>query len=123
MQEIDDLYDNLPEDERLTAIILRELIMETIPDCREKLSWGAPFYYGQKNICFVWPASIPWGKLTSGVALGFARGRELGHEGFLQFDDRKTIGRHIYYSPEEIDLKQLVRLLLAAKTLDEGQSK
>jgi len=118
MEELDDLYDNLPEEERIISNILRELIRETMPDCREKLSWGAPFYYGRKSICFVWPASIPWGKLTSGVALGFSRGRELGHEGFLEFDDRKTIGRHVFYSPEEIDVEQVVRLLLVAMALD-----
>ena len=118
MEEIDSLYDNLPEEERVISIILRELIKETIPDCREKLSWGAPFYHGRKSICFVWPASIPWGKLTSGVALGFARGRELDQEGFLQFDDRKTIGRHVFFSPEDIDVKQVVRLLQAAAALD-----
>ncbi|WP_273444550.1 DUF1801 domain-containing protein [Neolewinella agarilytica] len=118
MEEIDSLYDNLPEEERIISTILRELIRETIPDCREKISWGAPFYYGRKSICFVWPASIPWGRLTSGVALGFTRGRELDHEGFLQFGDRKIIGRHIFISPEEIDVEQIVRLLQSASALD-----
>jgi len=120
MQAVDDLYNNLPEEERITATVLRQLILETIPDCREKLSWGAPFYHGQKVICFVWPASIPWGKLTRGVAIGFSRAKELNHDGFLEFDDRKTIGRHIYHAPEEIDVELVVRLLLAAKALDEG---
>ena len=55
----DGLFESLPESERLTAMILRDLIKETLPEATEKLSWGAPFYSGRRNICFIWPASIP----------------------------------------------------------------
>ncbi|MEM1359971.1 MAG: DUF1801 domain-containing protein [Bacteroidota bacterium] len=119
-RNIDELYDGLPEEERLTANILRELIRETLPECREKLSWGAPCYYGKRMICFVWPASIPWGKMERGVAFGFSKAQQLDHNGFLVFEGRKQVGRHIYLAPEDIDVDQVIDLLRAAWALDQA---
>lgn len=119
-RNIDELYDSLPESERLTANILRDIIRETIPQCREKLSWGAPCYFGKRLICFVWPASIPWGKMDQGVAFGFGKAKLLDHDGFLSFEGRKQVGRHIYLAPEDIDLGQVTSLLREAWALDAG---
>ncbi|MEO0732047.1 MAG: DUF1801 domain-containing protein [Bacteroidota bacterium] len=118
-RNIDELYDGLPEVERLIAGILRDLIQETLPDIREKLSWGAPFYHGRRSVCFVWPASIPWGKLTEGVALGFSRANELNHDGWLGKGNRKRIGRHIFHQPEEIDVERVIDLLQQAWAIDQ----
>ncbi|MEL7162259.1 MAG: DUF1801 domain-containing protein [Bacteroidota bacterium] len=119
-RNIDELYDSLPETERLTAGILRDLIRETLPEVREKLSWGAPFYHGRRSVCFVWPASIPWGKLTEGVALGFSRANQLDHGGWLGLDERKSIGRHVYLAPEDIDVEQVIDLLRQAWAIDQA---
>jgi hypothetical protein len=116
---IDQLFDGLPEEERITAGILRDLVKEHLPNAREKLSWGAPFYHGRRSVCFIWPASIPWGKLENGVALGFSRARELDHHGFLGFDTRKQVGRHLFLRPEEINIEVVVGLLQQAWLLDQ----
>ena len=84
----DEVFLHLPEDQRLTAFVLRDLIFETCPEATEKLSWGAPFYYGKKSFAFIWPAAVPWGKITEGVALGFTR---------------EGISRTVYLRPEDID--------------------
>ena len=117
-RDIDELFESLPEYERITAAILRELVKETLPEAREKLSWGAPFYHGKRSICFIWPASIPWGKLDEGVALGFTKAHLLDHDGFLGTDTRKQLGRHVFGAPEEIDVERVRSLLAAAGEVD-----
>lgn len=117
-RNIDELYDELPGEERTTAIILREMIFETIEVKREKLSWGAPFYYGYSPICYVWPASIPWGGIESGVALGFWRGKNLADPSYLDRGERKQLYRKLFYTPEEIDVERVQSLLLEAQDLD-----
>lgn len=117
---LDELFEQLPEAERLTATILRELILETLPGIREKKSYGAPFYFGRKAICYIWPASITWGgkKQGEGVTLGFQRAKELDHDGFLNFGNRKYIGAHVFLQAEEIDVEKVQHLLRQAGQLD-----
>ena len=115
---VDELFDSLPGDERLTAVILRDLVREVLPHAREKLSWGAPFYYGRRSICYIWPASIPWGKLDEGVALGFTKAYLMDHGGFLNVGERKQLGRHVFMTPEEIDVETVVKLLREAGEID-----
>lgn len=110
----DELYDRLPEDERVTALILRALIFETLPEAHEKLSWGAPFYFRKRAVCFVWPSSVPWGKLEEGVALGFSRAKLLDHGGYLSNDGKSMLGRRVFFAPEEIDVERVQKLLLEA---------
>ena len=119
---IDALYDGLPETERLIACILRELILENLPGCREKKSYGAPFYFGKKAVCYVWPASITWGgkQQGRGVTLGFNHARKFDHEGFLKFGTRTAIGQHTFYAAEDIDVEILERVLRAAWVADQA---
>ncbi len=117
---LDDLFEQLPEEERLSAAILRTLILETLPGIREKKSYGAPFYFGRKAICYLWPASITWGgkKQAAGVTLGFHQARELRHDGFLEFGTRKQIGCHVFPSAMAIDVARVQDLLLQAGRAD-----
>ncbi|WP_020569256.1 DUF1801 domain-containing protein [Neolewinella persica] len=119
---LDELYERLPEEERLVASVLRALIFETLPDIREKKSYGAPFYFGTKAICYVWPASITWGgkRQGKGVTLGFNQAKKLNHSGFLDFGSRKNIGSHVFLTAEEIDVKRVVELLKSAWEVDQS---
>lgn len=120
-ENIDDLYESLPEDERLIATILRDIILHTLPGIREKKSYGAPFYFGKKAVCYVWPASITWGgkRQEEGVRIGFNQARKLEHRGFLTFGTRKSIGHHQFRRAEEIEVARLETLLLAAWGVDQ----
>ena len=120
MNPVEEKYANLPGEEREIALYLRELILDEIPKVREKLSWGAPFYHGKKMICFVWPASIPWGNLKTGVALGFAQAKRMKRMGgSLEFEGRKTLGRRVFHQLAEIDELAVREMLREAKELDE----
>lgn len=114
------LYELLTEEERIITDVLRQVIQETVPHCKEKISYNVPFFYGNRSICLVWPASIPWGGIKQGVLLGFWYGNRLPDTGgYLTHGTNKQIFYKIFYSAEEIKLKPLVNILKEAARLDE----
>lgn len=117
-----ELYDFLPAEQGEIVLILDEIIKETLPEIRSKLSWNVPFYFGRKNICFIWPGAVPWGKKTKPhVEFGFTRGHVLDDpENFLEMGQRKQVGLKIYNTADEIvHEEEIIRnLLLQAWQLD-----
>lgn len=67
------LLEFLPDKERALTEQLRELIISEAPDLKERLSFNVPFYKGRRDVCFLWPASVLWGKTKTyeGGALWF----------------------------------------------------
>ena len=115
------LFEVLPENERIIVDVLRQIIMETLPkNCKEKISYGVPFYYGYKGICIVWPASIPRGGFKEGVLLGFWCGNKLNDiDRYLIHGSNKKIFYRIYKSVDDIDVVAIVKLLQEAVRVDE----
>ena len=119
-----ELFTILPEAERIIVDVLRQIIIETLPEyCKEKLSYNVPFFYGNKAICIVRPATAPRGGIIKGVLLGFWYGNRLKDEDrFLTHGTNKQVFYKIYLSPEEIDERPIKKLLKEAIKLD-GTSK
>lgn len=117
-----ELFSMLPEDERIIVDVLRQIIIETLPEyCREKISYNVPFFYGNKGICIIWPSTVPRGGIKKGVLLGFWYGNKLpDRDGFLTHGTNKQIFYKIYERPEEIDDRPIKRLLKEAVKLDGG---
>jgi len=66
------LYEILPDDERITTDILRQIITESLPKkYKEKISYNVPFFHGNKGVCLILPATMPGGGIKEGVLLGF----------------------------------------------------
>lgn len=119
-----ELYDILPEHERIIVDILRDIIHGHIPDIKEKISFNVPFFYRHKSICLVWPASIPRGGIKKGVLLGFWYGHLLEDiDQYLIHGTNKQIYYTIYQTPEEIDEAAIAKVLQAAVTLDNTKRK
>jgi hypothetical protein len=114
------LFDLLPEEERIIVDVLRQIILENLPDyCREKISYNVPFFYGNKGICIIWPSTIPRGGIKKGVLLGFWYGNRLeDSQNYLTHGTNKQIFYRIYHSPEEIEEEPIVELLSEALLLD-----
>lgn len=76
---VQDLFDFLPEDERLLMEHLRELIISEAPELHERLSYNILVYKLRRDVCFIWPASVLWGgmKTHEGVRFGFSHGNLL----------------------------------------------
>ena len=117
-----ELYALLPEDEKLIVDVLRQIIIGTLPGCcKEKISYNVPFFYGNKGICIIWPASVPRGGIKKGVLLGFWYGNKLkDKDDFLTHGTNKQIFYRIYHSVEEIDEKPIEKLLKEALWLDKS---
>lgn len=114
------LYELLPEEERIIVDVLRHLVKDNLPDyCKEKISCNVPFFYGHKGICIIWPSTIPRGGIKKGVLLGFWYGNRLtDKDHYLLHGSNKQIFYKIYNDAEEIDQKAIVKLLKEAVTLD-----
>nr|MDQ6905053.1 DUF1801 domain-containing protein [Bacteroidota bacterium] len=100
--------------------ILRQIIKENLPlECKEKISFNVPFFYGKKGICIVWPASVPRAGIKQGVLLGFWYGNKLKDvDNYLVHANNKQIFHKIFNSPEEINEKSIVKLLKEAVAID-----
>jgi Domain of unknown function (DU1801) len=119
-RNVGDFLDGLPENELVIIEILRELILESIPNCKEKLAYNVPFYYRHSRVVFIWPASVPWGSVKNGVALGFCKGTRLFD---LDTTDKKSVGRKVFTSAKGIDTNEIRQLLYEAVLLDEQDHK
>ena len=115
------LFEILPEEERIIVDVLRQIILENLPGyCKEKISYNVPFFYGNKGICIIWPSTIPRGGIKKGVLLGFWYGNKLTDvDQYLSHGTNKQIFYKIYKSPDEIDEKALVKLLKEAVRVDD----
>ena len=115
-----DLFAMLPEDERIMVDVLREIVREVLPsNCKEKISYNVPYFYGNKGICIIWPSAIPRGGIKKGVLFGFWYGNKLNDtDNFLTHGTNKQIFYKIYLSPEEIDDQPIRKLLEEAVRVD-----
>jgi hypothetical protein len=114
------LFQLLPEEERIIVDVLRQIIQENLPGyCKEKISYNVPFFYGNKGICIIWPSTIPRGGIKEGVLLGFWYGNKLNDiDNYLTHGTNKQIFYKIYKSAEEIDEAAIVKLLKEAIRID-----
>ena len=114
------LYEPLPDNERIITDVLRHLIRENLPEsCKEKISYNVPFFYGRKGICIIWPSTVPRGGIKKGVLLGFWYGNKLNDaDNYLTRGTNKQIFYRIFHQPEEIKQAPIVRLLNEAVRID-----
>jgi hypothetical protein len=115
------LFEALPENERIMVDVLRQIIIENLPArCKEKISFNVPFFYGNRGICIIWPASIPRGGFKQGVLLGFWFGNKLkDKEHYLTHGTNKKVFYKIFQSVEDIEEEPIASLLKEALLIDE----
>ena len=119
-----ELFSMLPSTERIIVDVLRQIVLDTIPGVKEKISYNVPYFYLNKGICIIWSSTIPRGGITKGVLLGFWYGnRLLDEDHYLTHGTNKQIFYKIFHEPEEIDDAPIKKLLLEAIALDKSFSK
>lgn len=125
IQSLPQLYEILPEYERVIVDVLRQIIIENLPaTCKEKISYNVPFFKGKKGICIIWPASIPRGGIQEGVLLGFWYGNKLeDSDNYLTHGTNKQKFYRIYNSVSDIDEKAIIKLLKEAVSFDKKSLK
>ena len=117
---IGDFLDHLPESELEIVEELRRIVYESIPDIKEKLSYNVPFFSRKRRICFIWPASVPWGNVPmNGVQFGFTSGYLLNDDlNYLEKGTRKQVYSKTYYSLDDLDPLILRPYLFEALSID-----
>lgn len=115
------LYELLPEHERLIVDVLRQIVRENLPATyKEKISFNVPYFYGKKGIYIIWPATIPRGGIKRGVLFGLWYGCKLKDtDNYLTHGTNKQIFYKIYRTVEEINERAIIKLLKEAVRLDE----
>jgi hypothetical protein len=113
-------WERLPDDERLIVDVLRQIVLENLPETfKEKFAWNVPCYYGKRQLCIIWPASIPRGGFKKGVLLGFSQGRKLQNKnGYIKSGTNKKIYYRIITSVDDIKEKEIILLLKEALRVD-----
>lgn len=121
----DDFLVYLPEEQQKLVLRLKDLILETIPGCTEKMSYNVPFYHVHTRVCYLWPAAIPWGNVPlEGVTLGFCQGWLLHDEiGYLDKGNRKQVYTKTFYDVKDIDADLVQAYLMEAALVNETTSK
>jgi hypothetical protein len=113
---LEEFLNYLPEEEQEVVLFLRKIILECIPNCKEKLAYNVPFYYCHSRICYIWPASVPWGKVEKGVAIGFCKNASFLDE---TFETTKFASKNTFSTIKEIDVALLRQQIYEAVLLDE----
>lgn len=100
--------DSLPETKREIAEAIRELILTSVPDVEEKLSFKIPFYHYFGMFCYL-------NEVDEGIDLGFCRGKDLVFA-WPQLDlrGRAMVASIIITTKKDIQTFQLEQLLIAA---------
>lgn len=118
---VNDFLEFLPDDEYQITVKLREIVFDSIPNVIEHLSFNVPYYKVNRNICFIWPASILWGKSQTynGVRLGFTNGYLIHDEtNYLSRENRKQVYWHDYMSFHELDVDIIKSYIFEAVIID-----
>lgn len=124
--DVNEFLDFLPDDERKIVDKLRKIIFDCAPEAVEKLSYNVPFYKQHRNVCFIWPSTVLWGKTKtySGVRLGFSNGYLLNDEiQYLQKGKRKQVYWRDFTSTGEIDPDLLKSYIFEALSIDKNLQK
>jgi hypothetical protein len=126
MQDVENLINDLPSDERVITKRLRSIILDADPRIQEKLSYGVPYFFHNRRICFVWPASCqPYSTDKAfppeKVTLGFCYGNLLSNDqGVLIKENRKQVYLIKYKSLAEIDEQTVREILQEAIMIDDS---
>lgn len=119
-RSVDEFLDNLSDNELVIVEYLRELILDCIPECTEKLAYNVPFYYKNSRICYIWPASVPWGGVNSGVAIGFCQGNLMAT---VKLTNTKFVSKQVFSTVEAIDTQKLKSQIYEAVLIDDEMAK
>lgn len=119
---VDELFDFLPEHELQLLKLLRNLVIDSVPGIREKLSYNVPYYEKNRGMFFIWPASVLWGKQPTykGVRFGFQQGYLMADEtAYLDKGSRKQVFWKEFSHIKEVDIALLKAYIFEAVLIDE----
>jgi hypothetical protein len=122
---LQECLDFIPANERGLMERLREFVTDEAPGLKERISFNVPFYKGRRDVCFLWPASVLWGKKKSyeGVRFGFSHGNLLRDpDAYLERGERKQVLWRDLQDFTKADQYMLASLLEKAVAIDQERA-
>lgn len=118
---VEECLEAIPPDQLEITLALRQLVLDSILDIREKLSFNILSYHRKRQICYIWPGAIPWGtKSKKGVEFGFAHGNLLSDElHYLEKGTRKQVFFKTFHKLDEIEPEVIKAYLWEALEVDD----
>ncbi|MEQ6119622.1 DUF1801 domain-containing protein [Reichenbachiella sp. MALMAid0571] len=110
MNAVESFIMNLPKPHAKLMFELRDIILQSLPGCEEKINYKVPFYSYLRGLCYLY---IP-AKQKDIVALGFCQGAQLSNVHGLLTGDGKFV-RLI-----EFDIRQTYDMDLVRETIQEA---
>lgn len=122
-QSTEEFYAFLSQEQLHMTLLLKAFLLECIPHVKENLSFNVPYFKVHKNIAFIWPADVLWGKKKKhvGVRIGFTQGFRLTDpNNFLEKGSRKQVYYKTFQNIGQIekDADLLKALIYEAALLD-----
>lgn len=90
------------------------------------MKYNVPFAYGKKRILFIWPSTIPWGKVPKGkVHVGWCQAHQFPTDvqAYLNFEQRKQVGVLPFSKPADIKQSEFLTILQTAIEVDSDKKK
>lgn len=120
-KDFDSFFNAIFPDEQAICSRMRGLIQDNFPELREKFAYGVPYYHRNTRVCFLYPASLPYSGIASGVSFGLTKGHLLSnHQGLIDMGDRKEVGYIRILTLGDIREDAFLEILYEAVMLDEG---
>jgi len=120
VKDIDDFIRELPKNEREIVRRLRMLVLEADPRIKEQFSYGVPYYFRKRRVCFIWPSSSKYGPKDALVSFGFCYGNQLSNEqGILLAEGRKQVRIIKYDALNKVDDEVIAPILQEALLVDQ----
>src|SRR5688572_4052413 len=128
MLEIEEVIAGLPKDEGLILKRLRSIILDTDPHLQERLSYGVPYFFHHRRICYLWPTSLipcAYAKpVEEKVTLGMCYGNLLSNDqGLLIADKRKQVYVMRFSKMSQVNEQAIREIIQEAILVDQQFSK
>ena len=130
MKEVETFLAELSGDEKTIVSRIRNLILDCDPRIGERLSYGVPYFFHHRAICFLWPISKqppnypPPAPDREKVSFGFCYGNLLSNDqGLLLLENRKQESINKIYRPKDIQEQKFREIILEAIIMDDEFAK
>jgi len=108
MRTVDEYIEGLPDNKRGITELLREMIVENVPDIEEKLSFKIPFYHYFGMFMYL-------NNTREGIDVAFCRGKDLVNEfPQLSLKNRATIATITISTKKDITSFQVREMIVTA---------
>ncbi len=120
MDEVEDYINSLEGEEYAISNYLHQIIINTSPKIKAKLSYGVPYYRINYRLCFIWPSTAPYSIIKEGVQLGFCKGSLLSNaQRLLDMGNRKEVAIVNLTHTSQINEQFINEILYEAIEIDE----